>query len=86
MRINSIPNKYYMQEQSTNDYVSLEKNTEKNLQSTVLSYKTISAKEEEKDNDLNNTADNGDEMRDGLIISASLRKQFESIRSFNISF
>ena len=75
-----------MQDQSTSDYVNLEKNTVKNLQTTVLSYNTISVKEELKHNDLNNSSDNGDEMRDGLTISASLRKQFESIRSFNSSF
>lgn len=85
MKINSITNKYYMHNQSTYDFFSVERNPEKNLQDAKVSFIKINAKDEERSNNINNTTDNGDEMRDGLIMSASLRKQFEIIRSQNIN-
>lgn len=85
MKINSITNKYYMNNQDAYQFFSVERNPEKNLQNTKISYVTINVEEQEKPSNLNNTTENGDEMRKGLIISASLREQFEMIRSQNIN-
>lgn len=85
IKINSITNKYYMHNQSTCGFFSVKRNPEKNLEDAEFSYETINAKDQQMSNELNNITDNGDKMKDELVILASLRKQFEMIRSQNIN-
>lgn len=85
IEINSITNKYYMHNQSTCVFFSVKRNPEKNLEDAEFSYETINAKDQQMSDDLNNITDNGDKMKDELVILASLRKQFEMIRSQNIN-
>ena len=81
MEISITINQYHIQSIYTSSLSSL-KNTKQNLEGQKASYQETQEKENKKlDKSNDNIEDKGDELRDGLIISASLKKQIEAINS-----
>lgn len=80
MKINVTINKYYIQNTASSTFDSFKNN----LENDSVSYQSIQEQENEKlNNSDSNVSDNGDEIRDGVIISASLKKQIKAIHSQN---